>query len=217
MDDKVTTNWKTYATSSTTVRVQNGGTVVNAGDVPAGSPISKVLGLNNLADDLGQTYGTIVVALDGTGADTTDLYGVSGINPSVALGYKDKSDEWIVRGVATKIGGVANNVLLSKSADFDNKSRDFVNELATTRFLGSGNSTTFNYYAKPDGTLTPNFVRGSGAGTLQAYVRPSGNGRIPAIDDAAVPTRAIPGELTYRFGGAVPKNDVYKAKDAYES
>jgi len=217
MDDKVTTNWKTYATSGTTVRVQNGGTVINGGNVPAGSPVSKILALNTIADDMGQTYGSLVVALDGTTGDTTDAVGISGIKSSVALAYKDKSDEWIIRGVATKIGGVANNVLLSTSSDFDHKSRDFINELVTTRYLGSGNSTTFNYYAKPDGTITPNFVRGSGAGGLEAYVRPSGNGRIPAIDDAAVPTRAIPGELTYRFGGAVPKSDVYKAKDAYES
>ena len=39
-----------------------------------------------------------------------------------------------------------------------------------------------------------------------------GDGTTAATDDAANPTRAIPGELVYMYGALTPKQDDYKAK-----
>jgi hypothetical protein len=43
------------------------------------------------------------------------------------------------------------------------------------------------------------------------------NGSTAAIDDAATPTRSVPGELTYMFGAKMPLSTSYKAKNSYES
>lgn len=47
--------------------------------------------------------------------------------------------------------------------------------------------------------------------------RPSGAGDENSNDDEANTTRALPGELTYMFGGKLPKQDNYKARDQRES
>ncbi len=73
----------------------------------------------------------------------------------------------------------------------------------------------FNVLAVPSSGNFPGLTRGTGAGTAVTYVATSGN--YPAVDDAASTSRAVPGELTYRFGAALPtRNVAYKAKDSNE-
>jgi hypothetical protein len=44
------------------------------------------------------------------------------------------------------------------------------------------------------------------------------DGSTAATDDAATPTRAVPGELTYHFGAlGRPTTDEYKARDSFEA
>jgi hypothetical protein len=87
--------------------------------------------------------------------------------------------------------------------------------LKTTQF-GSYATRAFNVLATPSSGNFPGLTRGTGAGTAITYRATSGN--FPAIDDAASTNRAVPGELTYRFGAALPtRNVAYKAKDAAES
>jgi len=54
-------------------------------------------------------------------------------------------------------------------------------------------------------------TRGGSAGNAFNYVQ-AGDGSTAATDDAANPTRAIPGELVYMHGALTPKQDDYKAK-----
>lgn len=204
----------TKAHSSITTVKNNGATLLAAGNVDTTGPITKVLQVVDIADDFGLPFGSKVVENDGTGAATTDRVGVSGINPSVALGYNASASEWLIRGVATTIGGVANNVLLSKGSDFDGSIKDNVFELTHTHTLGSGNGS-FDFYARPSTDITPNYTKGGNAGAEQNFVQVDGSSA--ATDDAAVPTRSVPGELTYRFGGPLPVNDDYKAKNVFES
>jgi len=86
--------------------------------------------------------------------------------------------------------------------------------LKTTQF-GSYATRVFNVLATPSSGNFPGLTRGTGAGTAVTYTATSGN--FPAVDDAASATRAVPGELTYRFGSWVPtRNVAYKAKDSNE-
>lgn len=204
----------TKAHNSITTVKNNGATLVGAGNFDVSGPVTNALQLNEIADDFGLPFGSKVVVKNGTGASTTDRVGVSGINPSVALGYNSPATEWMIRGVATTIGGVSNNVLLSKGSDFDGSIKDNVFELNHTHTHGSGNGN-FDFYARPSTEITPNYTKGGNAGAFQSFVQVDGS--TAATDDAATPTRSVPGELTYRFGGPLPVNDTYKAKDTFES
>jgi hypothetical protein len=195
----------------------DGGTLINAGNVDSDGVITKVLGINTMADNFGRPYGSRVLTKIGTGANTTDRFGISGILPSVGVAYTANATEWVIRGVATTLAGVANSVLLSEGSDYNGAVKDNIHQTSGTRSIGTYVTTTFNMLARPNGTINPTLVKGSGAGNFSQYVRPSGAGNIPAVDEAATPTRTIPGELTYRFGGPVPFNADYKAKDSFES
>jgi len=195
----------------------NGATVIGAGNVESTRVVTNVLDIVEISDLRSGPIGSKIVSNDGTGANTTDRVGLSGVRAGVAPGYNSSATEWIIRGVTTTIAGQSNTVLLSRGSDWNGQPKDNIFKLVSTRNYGSGNSTTYNMLARPNGTINPNFVKGSGAGVLSNYVRPSGNGTITASDDAATLTRSAPGELTYRTGAKLPVNDDYKAKDAFES
>lgn len=206
------------APSTAANRKNNGGTVLGGG-AGDGVVVTKILGVNEVADNFGRSFGSKVYANDGTGANTTDRVGISGIVSSVAVGYVAGNTEWIMRGVTTTIGGASNSVLLSKSSDYNNAaaSRDGIQQLVKTRTLGSGNSTSIDFLKRPNGQINPGFVRGSGAGNQQNFVKAT-DGTSAATDLAAATTRGVPGEITYHFGGlGLPTSGFYKAKDAYES
>jgi len=206
----------TYAHSSVTTVKNDGATLVAPGDVNVSDGVvTKTLQLNDLADDFGKSFGSKVVANDGTGAATTDRVGVAKVKNAVALPYNAPSTAWLIRGVATTIGGLANNSLLSGS-DYDGSVKDNIHEINHTHLYGSGNGT-FDFYARSSTDITPNYTKGAGAGDESNFVRPSGAGNEAATDEAATPTRSVPGELTYRFGAPLPFNDNYKAKDVFES
>jgi hypothetical protein len=203
------------------VEVRDNGTIFNAGNVAAGGPITSVVTLRDAADDVGESYGSKVVANDGTGAATTDRVGVSGAFSNTPA-YNASATEWIMRGgnVATTIGGVANTVLVSAGSDVAGAftaTRDGINQINSTRTLGSGVTTEFDMFAVPSTQITPGFTKGGGAGNAQNFVAPSGAGDVASVDNAAAPTRGVPGELTYRFGAPNPTTDEYKAKNAFEA
>lgn len=200
------------------VAKNNGGTAIGINGKGSDSVMTKAIGVYELADDVGEDFGSIVVANDGTGAATTDRVGVRKAVSAGTLAFTPNSTQWIVRGgnVATTIGGVANTVLAGGGCDYDGKfaTTDNIYQLTTTRAIGSGNGT-FDFYARPGTDITPNYTKGAGAGDLVEYVQVDGS--TAATDDAATPTRSVPGELTYRFGGPLPKQDDYKAKNVFES
>lgn len=201
------------------VEKRDGGTVIKAGNIASDSPITRALGLNEIADDKGEDFGSKVVAKTGTGGSTTDSAGIAKAVSGGTLAFNASATQWIMRGgnVSTTIGGVSNDVLVSAGSDFNGAVRDNVHELLSTRAIGSGNGT-FDLYAVPSTEITPNYTKGAGAGDQISYVAPSGGGIHAASDDAATPTRSVPGELTYNFGAlAKPTTDEYKAKNSFES
>lgn len=201
------------------VEVRDNGTIFNAGNVVSTGPITNAVTLRDAADDFGESTGSKVVANDGTGAATTDRAGVENPVSAGALAYNAGATEWIMRGgnVATTIGGVANTVLVSAGSDVAGAftaTRDNVNEINSTRRLGTG--ATFDLLAVPSTQITPGFTKGTGAGNAQNFVQ-ADDGSTASADNAAAPTRGVPGELTYRFGAPNPTTDEYKAKNAFEA
>jgi hypothetical protein len=196
--------------------VNNGGTVVNAGNVPAGSPVTKVIAVKDL--NTGSEYGSQVVVNTATGNGTSDPHGVIKAKSSGTFAYTpDKGENFLIRAAgdtnAGKVNGSSSSVLTVPGG----VSTKSIHKLVTTRQLGSYEDAEFNVLAVPNGDLVPGRTKGTGAGDLVEYVQ-ADDGSTAATDDAASPTRSVPGELTYHFGAlARPTTDEYKARNSYES
>jgi hypothetical protein len=188
--------------------VNNGGTVVKAGAITSDSPVTKVLGVNDLADDVGASHGSRVVA-QGGGA-SAGFVGVKKAQSGGSLAYNASATEWIVRGgnVTTTLGGVANDVLVSAASNRNGVTiTDFIGENLKVSRNGLYSDREFNVLAKPSAAMVPGRAKGTGAGTTVTL----------SSDNAAVPTRGVPGELTYHFGaGTGAVTDEYKARDTFE-
>ena len=200
----------------------NGGTVINAGSNAAGI-ITKNLSLADVADDFGESFGSKIVANDGTGAATTDRAGVQEAlaGGSGTLAYNSTASQWIMQGgnVTSKISnlstnpvGGSNDLMAGGAADSDgmNATRSSVTSNNNRKKIGV---TDIDIYARPSTTIN-GFVTRTNAGDDVNLVAPSGAGNVAASDDAASPTRSVPGELTYMFGGKNPQTDEYAPKDS---
>ena len=63
--------------------------------------------------------------------------------------------------------------------------------------------------------MVPGRVKGTDAGQVSTFVDPATGGA--TSESAILPTRAVPGELTYHFGAVnAPTTDEYKAIDSHE-
>ena len=200
--------------------VNDGGTVVKAGNVAAGDPITKALGTDELADDFGKSVGSKVVA----SLLAADLVGVSGakvgtvVDGETVLGFNANATQWIMQGgnVTTTIGGSANTVLAGAARDHDGQQNAFdteVNRLVIdTELVGASG---FNVFAAPSTDIVPGRTRKSVAGDASVFVDPATGSS--TTRSAVAPSLAVPGELTYFYGsGAQPSTDDYKAKNANE-
>lgn len=199
----------------------NGGTVVGAGGTGV-SPISNDLTVASIADDFGAAIGSKVVANDGTGAATTDRvgvgYAIAGSSGTLAFNPSPtgtRSETFVIRGVSTKLSGTANTALLSKGGH--NNGVD-PRQLHGTISSSSGTfaAGTYDVLAAPSTDITPNYTHGS-EGINGTYTFQNTTDTTIAVSGEIFPTRAVPGELTYHFGGlGKPTTDEYKAKNAFE-
>jgi hypothetical protein len=196
--------------------VNNGGTVVNAGNVPAGSPVTKVLAVKDL--NTGSEYGSQVVVNTGVSNGNSDPHGVIKAVSAGTFAYTPgKGENFLIMAAgdtnAGKINGSSSNILTIPGG----VSTKSIHKLVTTRQLGTYASASYNVLAAPSTSVVPGRTKGTGAGTVVNYVQ-ADDGSTAATDDAASPTRSVPGELTYHFGAlARPTTDEYKARNSYES
>lgn len=195
--------------------VNDGGTIVNAGTTASDSPITKVVNLNQLAT--GNEYGSVVKVNTATGANFTDPQGVIKAKSAGTFAYTPNHGEnFLIRGAgdnAAKVNGSASTVLsIPGGVGTDGN----IHAIVDTRRLGAYADAEFNVLAVPSSGVVPGRVKGTGAGTDQNFVQVDGS--TAATDDAASPTRSVPGELTYHFGGlGRATTDEYKARDSYEA
>lgn len=199
----------------------DGGTVIKGGNVASDSPMTNSLSLADIADDFGQEYGSRVIAKDGTGSQYTQRVGVSGakvgglVDGVTQLGYDANATEWVVQAgnVTTTLAGEAYTGLIGGAADIQgaDPTRDSTNELETTRDVGQRD---IDVLAVPSSGIN-SWVTITGGGSEVQFVDTS-DGTSASNDKAANTTRAVPGQLTYMYGGKNPLQDDYKAKDAAE-
>jgi hypothetical protein len=194
----------------------NGGTIVNAGNVAAGTPVTKVIGVNEINGSTSQ-YGTKVVVNTAVGNGTTDPHGTIKVKSAGTFAYRPAQGEgFLLRAAgdtASKINGTA-STLLSIPGGVSNKS---IHKLTSTSALGAYASTSYDVLARPSTSVVPGRTKGLGAGDPVNYVQVDDGVTTSNVDNAASPTRSVPGELTYMFGGKAPKNDTYKARNSNES
>jgi hypothetical protein len=121
----------------------------------------------------------------------TSLDGVQKVNNSGTLA-KMVNGSYVMRRVTTTLAGVANTMLLSGSSAYFRRSIHKVGTLRTN-FLRQ-----VSWVADDEGGVTVTNTYQNSSYTL--------------TDDAAIPTRAIPGEFTLKETGNNPVNKDYPAK-----
>jgi hypothetical protein len=201
---------------------RDGGSIIKGGNVASDSPVTKSMSLADIADDFGGVIGSKVLANDGTGAATTDRVGVRKALSGGTLAYNAGSTKWVMQGgnVTSTLSGAANTALKSAAADSNgaNATRDGISQTSSHRVVGSGITTSIDPLKAPSTTIKGYFTKGGDAGSSRNFIDPAvAGGATNSADSAANPTRAIPGELTYMFGGKNPENKDYKSKEAPES
>lgn len=194
--------------------VNNGGTVVAGGTLGSDSPMTDVINVNEL--NTGSEYGSKVLVDTATGASFTDPHGVIKAVSGGTFAYTPaKGTNFLMRAAgdnASKVNNSASTVLsIPGGVGTDGN----IHKIVDTRRIGAYSDASFNVLALPSSGVVPGRTKGTGAGSDSNFVQVDGS--TAATDDAATPTRSIPGELTYMFGGVVPKQDDYKAKNSYES
>lgn len=196
---------------------RNGGTVVAAGNVSASGPIANVLDLVEV-NGTKQSYGSKVVTDTNGGASNADPHGVTKAVSAGTFAYTPaKGTNFLLRAAGDTNAGKVNNTSSTVLSVGGNKTPVSIHKLTSTRRLGSYADAEFNILAVPNGNLVPGRTKGTGAGSVANYVQADDGITTTGVDDAASPTRSVPGELTYMFGSKNPKNDTYKARNSYEA
>lgn len=181
-----------------TGEVVNGGTIFHCGNPPSGGPVINSVPTSTSSNN--NPANTGILTNDGTGADTTDRVGISGCFPltSGTVGYNPPSDQWIMRGggVTTTLSNVPFSGFITPGTDWDGQIHDNLNFTSGNTGYGSGN--TFDAYATPNGTITPNWASGETAGSGYVYTSPSGEGGSGVYDSSSF---RYTDSVTFTFGG----------------
>jgi len=210
------------APSTTANKVNDGATVLHGGNVDTNAGIvTRNFQMTETTDGVpAKSIGSKVYEIGGSGAATTDRAGTTKAVAAGTIAYTMTANNWLIVGGnhTTTIGGVANTIMQGGNTDFNGQqtTRSSIQSTLSTYKLGEGGGT-FDVYAVPSTDITPNYTKGSNAGSLSTHVAPSGGGIHAATDDAANPTAAVPGELTYMDGSAEPITDEYQARDSANS
>jgi hypothetical protein len=213
-------------TSATTVN--DGGTVVNGGNIGSDNPMTNNRSLNEVADG-GEEYGSVVVKTNNPAAN--DYQGVieaKGLGTGTFAFYPNAQQgerNFLIRGAGTEdgnneINNVASSVLTSPASEVGLRTVSPETLIVSTRQLGEDDAE-FNVLARPSTDMVPGRTKGTNNGASSTFVNPEDQS--PAVASEILASRAVPGELTFMFGGANPTNtndgnsQDYKARDSYES
>ena len=183
--------------------VNNGATVINAGNVDSTSTVTNAKSILFNADGSNR-YGSAVVSKTSGGGESVKTASSSG-NPA-------DSTTHIVRMVSSNVrisgSDFARNSIHSRQKDFGAKIAGAVVDGAwdPTGISGQRSNWNSSASAKVTGGIPASL-------SAQDFIDPAqAGGATAAADSAANPTRSIPGELVYLQGSVIPKQDDYKAK-----
>lgn len=215
------TDGSSAVTSSSTKN--DGGAIILGGNPAANSPITKNLNLNEL-DTMGNVneYGSKVVSQTGTtgdfaGVQTVKSGGTGGLAYNVDPRVGDRNFIILQAGdSAGKINNDASTVLTIPNSEYGLEGeRETIKPVIDTRLFGSGVDNSFNVLARPSTDMVPGRTRGATAGDQSTFVNPADG--TDAVTTEIKPTRSVPGELTYHFGGlGKATTDEYKSKESFE-
>ena len=187
----------TTTISGSTTR-NNGATVLGGGNIDTSTnTVSSAPSLKSFLDNHSHVVGSRVLAITGTKWKP----GITSSKSGGSMAYQPTKEDpqFLIRGVASKVNNTSNTVLYSGASD--KAGRRAINHLAKNHRY---DITSIDY-------KTGIATKGGSAGDAFNYVQVD-DGSTAATDDAANPTRAIPGELVYMHGSLTPKQDDYKAK-----
>jgi|GEM_PF-1571096 len=219
--------------------VNDGATVLKGGNIDSTNTVSNALSIRDTAGaGISQGYGAKMVTVAGdvstwtgsTGRPGGEWGDNTGITTAYAGGtggfayYPDPVNRtlaapgFLIRTVSSQVNKTDNSILKINGSDHAIEN-DNIHERLNYRRLGTGES--FDLLAQPGSGIIPgrpNADRGTNRGDALNFVDgTTAGGTTAATDNAATPTRAIPGELTYHFGGlGKATTDEYKARDAFE-
>ncbi len=187
----------TTTISGSTTR-NNGATVLGGGNIDTSTnTVSSAPSLKSFLDNHSHVVGSRVLASTGTKWKS----GITTGKGSGTLAYQPTKEDpqFLIRHVASKVNNISNTVLYNGASD--KAGRRAINHLVKNHRY---DITSIDY-------KTGIATKGGSAGDAFNYVQ-ADDGTTAATDDAATPTRAIPGELVYMHGALTPKQDDYKAK-----
>lgn len=229
---------KAVASGPATIR-NDGGVVVNGGTLDANSPMTVNKSLTDLADGNTAYGSTLVEANRHAGAGTpADHAGVKKAKTSGTFNFAPDAQKgernFLIRGAGTadgnnEINNSASTLLSVPASEVGLRTVSPQTLIVSTRQMGEsadadGSTSTvrsFNFLARPSTAMVPGRTKGDDAGGSSTFVNPEDGSA--AVASEILPSRAVPGELTFMFGAANPTNVEdgtavnYKARDARES
>ena len=195
---------------------RDGGTVVMAGNIADGDPITLAKSNVDFGRVAGEPYGAKVVITDASAVGSTkDNTGIGtalgGHFASGTIAYQPTADDpqFLIRGYASKINNSADTTLQIVGSVADSIKHVHA---------GSGASTSIDVLAKPSTNIQPSRTKGADAGLSYTFAAPSGNGAIASSGDRnALSPLTHPSPLVYMQGSPTPNSDEYKSPETYES
>lgn len=176
--------------------VNNGGTIRANGNVSSGV-LSSV---QTSRPDLGRFGSTVI---DNNSADPALTSGAFAYN----------NDRPVAKKTTTSLAGVSNDVLLSAAGQPGLVRSIHRQEVVRTRRLATAiRLGRWNIFK---GKFLNNQTQASQPPTVAVdpfWDNANNTTSVTSTDEAASPTRSVPGELVYRDGSALPVTDVYKPK-----
>jgi|TARA_R100001129_G_scaffold149155_3_gene111016 hypothetical protein len=201
---------------------RDGGTVVMAGNIADGDPITLAKSNVDFGRIAGEPYGAKINLNDGAGVGTDKQFGI--VNAIASSGgtfaYQPTADDpqFLIRGYASKINNSADTTIQIVGSDFGGFGYDGVSDSIKHVHAGSGASTSIDVLAQPSTSIHPERTKGADAGLSYTFAAPSGNGAIASSGDRnALSPLTHPSPLVYMQGSPTPNSDEYKSPETYES
>lgn len=140
--------------------------------------------------------------------------GVNGVESAYTAGTFNAGDQ-VIRRVTSDIAGVSNTVLRDGSSNTSNRPYSIKLKRVYSNFeyksaVRTGGWNEFSGTFDPAVTVT-----GLGGYDIARTGDESSDMAANSTDNAAHPTAAVPGELTYRDGSPTPNNDNYAARNLF--
>ena len=146
----------------------------------------------------------------------TIVSGVNGVREVNGTGGREfNGGDQVIRKVTNDIAGASNTVLLTGGSNSANRPFS-IKQVAAASSHQYKTAVRTGGWQEYSGVFSPAVkVVSSGFWSQATDTDTSSVIKSSGVDNAANPTKTVPGELVYRQGGKLPKQDDYKAKTVF--